>query len=52
VLLQISIVCASIAILSASRPKFWFSSVLAILGTLLTINGFSLLLHIPFFHGY
>ena len=52
VLLQISIVCASIAILSASRPMFWFSSVLAILGTLLTINGFSLLIRIPFFHGH
>jgi hypothetical protein len=52
VLLQISIVCASIAILSASRPMFWFSSVLAFFGLLLTINGFSLLLRIPFFHGH
>ena len=52
VLLQISIVCASIAILSASRPMFWFSSVLASLGLLLTINGFSLLVRIPFFHGH
>jgi hypothetical protein len=52
VLLQISIVCASIAILSASRPMFWFSSVLAILGALLTINGFLLLVRIPFFHGH
>ena len=52
VLLQISIVCASIAILSASRPMFWFSSALAILGTLLTINGFTLLVRLPFFHGH
>jgi len=52
VLLQISIVCASIAILSASRPMFWFSSVLAFCGLLLTINGFSLLVRIPFFHGH
>ena len=52
VLLQISIVCASIAILSASRPMFWFSSVLAALGVLLTINGFTLLVRIPFFHGH
>ena len=52
VLLQISIVCSSIAILSGSRPMFWFSSVLASLGLLLTINGFSLLVRIPFFHGH
>jgi len=48
VLLQIAIVCASIAILSASRPMFWFSSVLALCGLLLTINGFTLLVHLPF----
>jgi Domain of unknown function (DUF4337) len=52
VLLQISIVCASIAILSASRPMFWFSSVLAFCGLLLTINGFTLLVHLPFLHGH
>ena len=52
VLLQISIVCASIAILSGSRPMFWFSSVLASLGLLLTINGFSLLIRLPFLHGH
>jgi Domain of unknown function (DUF4337) len=52
VLLQISIVCASIAILSASRPMFWFSSVLAGLGILLTINGFTLLIRLPFLHGH
>jgi len=52
VLLQISIVCASIAILSGSRPMFWFSSVLAFCGLLLTINGFTLLAHLPFLHGH
>ena len=52
VLLQISIVCASIAILSASRPMFWFSSVLAFCGLLLMINGFTLLVHLPFLHGH
>ena len=52
VLLQISIVCSSIAILSASRPMFWFSSVLAFFGLLLTINGFALLVHLPFLHGH
>ena len=52
VLLQISIVCASIAILSGSRPMFWFSSVLASCGLLLTINGFTLLVHLPFLHGH
>jgi hypothetical protein len=52
VLLQISIVCSSIAILSAARPMFWFSTVLAVLGTLLTINGFALLVRIPFLHGH
>ena len=52
VLLQISIVCSSIAILSASRPMFWFSSVLACFGLLLTINGFALLVRLPFLHGH
>lgn len=50
VLLQIAIVCASVSILSTSRPMFWFSSVLAGLGTLMTVNGFLLLARIPFFH--
>ena len=52
VLLQISIVCASISILSTSRPMFWFSSILAVFGLLLTINGFTLLVRLPFFHGH
>jgi hypothetical protein len=52
VLLQIAIVCASVSILAASRPMFWFSSSLAILGTLCTVNGFLLLVRLPFLHGH
>jgi hypothetical protein len=50
VLLQIGIVTASVSILSASRPMFWFSLALAILGALLTINGFTLLVKVPLLH--
>ena len=50
VLLQISIVMASVSILSSSRPVFIFSLVSASLGALLSLNGFFLLVHIPFFH--
>jgi hypothetical protein len=52
VLLQIAIVCSSVSILAASRPMFWFSSMLAILGTLGTINGFLLLIRLPFLDGH
>jgi Domain of unknown function (DUF4337) len=52
VLLQIAIVCASVSILSTSRPMFWFSSVLAVLGTLSTVNGFLLAFRLPFLHGH
>lgn len=52
VLLQIAIVCSSVAILAASRPMFWFSSLLAAAGTLCTINGFLLLVRLPFLHGH
>ena len=48
VFLQIAIVLASVSILAASRPMFWFSLALAIVGALATANGFSLLIHIPF----
>ena len=50
VLLQISIVMASVSILSASRPVFLFSILSAILGALFSINGFLLAFRIPFFH--
>jgi hypothetical protein len=50
VLLQIAIVAASVSIISVSRPVFWFSSVLAVIGALLTVNGFFLLVEVPFLH--
>ena len=50
VLLQIAIVMASVSILSTSRPMFFFSLVLAVGGALLTVNGFTLLFRVPFFH--
>lgn len=50
-LLQIAIVMASIAILATSRSLFVFSLCLAVLGTVLTLNGFMLFVKIPFLHG-
>jgi len=50
VLLQIAIVSASVAILSTSRQMFWFSLVLAVLGAVLTLNGYSRLFTLPFLH--
>jgi hypothetical protein len=47
VLLQISIVMASIAILSSSRPVFYFSLVVAVIGAILSFNGFTLIFRIP-----
>jgi hypothetical protein len=52
VFLQIAIVCSSVAILSGSRIMFWFSTTLALLGTLFTANGFTLLVRLPFLHGH
>jgi Domain of unknown function (DUF4337) len=52
VLLQIAIVCASVAILADWRPIFWFSLGLAALGGLLTVNGFLLFFRLPFLHGH
>ncbi len=51
VLLQIAIVMSSVSILSGSRPMFFFSLILAIMGALLTLNGFTLFVKIPFLHG-
>lgn len=51
VLLQIAIVMSSISILSGSRPTFVLSLILATLGALLTIDGYTLLVRIPFLHG-
>ena len=50
VLLQIAIVCSSVSILAASRPMFWFSAILAVVGTVSTVNGFLLLVRLPFLH--
>lgn len=50
VLLQISIVMASISILALSRPIFYFSVFAASLGILLTLNGYLLIFRIPLFH--
>jgi len=50
VLLQISIVMASVAILSGTSPIYYFSMVFAGLGVLLSLNGFTLLVRLPFFH--
>ncbi|MBI4629888.1 MAG: DUF4337 domain-containing protein [Candidatus Rokubacteria bacterium] len=48
VLLQIAIVSSSVSILAASRPMFGFSLALAGLGGLLALNGFTLLVKLPF----
>jgi len=50
VLLQISIVMASISILAVSRQIFYFALVSASLGTLLMLNGYLLIFKLPFFH--
>lgn len=51
VLLQIAIVCASVSILSTSRPMFWFSTALAVLGGVSAVNGFLLFFRLSFLHG-
>lgn len=50
VLLQIAIVMASIAILSASRPVFYFSLMSALIGTIFSVNGYFMIFRLPFFH--
>ncbi len=50
VLLQIAIVMASVAIISGSRPVFYFAITSACLGALFSLNGFFLILRLPFFH--
>lgn len=49
VLLQIAIAMSAITILAHSRRVFVFAIVAAVLGTLLGINGFLMLVHLPFF---
>ena len=48
---QIAIVKATVSILSKSRPLFYFSPVLAVIGTTLTVNGYTLLFQLPWLHG-
>ncbi len=50
VLLQIAIVMSSVSIISNSRPVFIFSIGAALIGSLVTLNGFLLLIRIPFLH--
>jgi len=50
-LLQIAIVMASVSILSRSGAIFGFSLALAVVGALLTGNGFFLLVRLPFMIG-
>ena len=48
ILFQIAIVLGSVAILANSRPVLYFALGLSVLATLLMINGFLLLVHLPF----
>ena len=50
VLLQIAIVSASVSILSTSRPMFWFSLILALIGVAFAVNGFVPLFKLPVLH--
>ena len=45
---QIAIVLGSVSIVAASRPLVHLSGILAIAGTLLMLNGYFLLVHLPF----
>ncbi len=47
-LFQIAIVLGSVAIVAASRPLVHLSGILAIAATLLMLNGYFLLVHLPF----
>ncbi len=47
-ILQLAIVLGSVAILALSRPLFWVSAGLGVLGALLALNGFFLLFEVPF----
>ncbi len=51
VLLQIAIVMSSVSILSSSRLMYGVSLILALGGTFLMINGYTLWTMLPFFHG-
>ncbi len=48
-LLQIAIVMSSVSILATSRLLYGISSVLAVCGTLLMLNGYTVMVALPFF---
>ena len=50
-LLQIAIVMSSVSILARSRLIFSFSLVVAIMGAVLTVNGYAPFFQLPFLHG-
>jgi len=50
VLLQIAIVMSSVSILATSRLLYGVSLILALCGTLLMLNGYTLVVTLPFFH--
>jgi hypothetical protein len=50
-LLQIAIVLSSVSILARSGPTFSVSLVLAVVGAVLTANGYLMAFHLPFLHG-
>lgn len=50
VLLQIAIVLSSVSILASSRLMYGVSFILAVSGTLLMLNGYTLVIALPFFH--
>jgi len=50
VFLQIAIVTASVSILATSRALYVFSMVIAALGVLYTLEGFTVALHLPLLH--
>ncbi len=50
-LLQIAIVMSSVSILARSRLIFMFSLVLAVVGAVLTGNGYAMAFRLPFLHG-
>jgi hypothetical protein len=47
-LFQIAIVLGSVSIVAASRPLVHLSGILAMAGSLLMVNGYFLLVHLPF----
>jgi len=51
VILQIAIVLSSVSILAVSRLMYSLSLILALGGTFLMINGYSLWTMLPFLHG-